>query len=98
MRRHGRRQRSSVRLTILRQGRGPAIVTSQMTRGTGAELKLGSVPSIGQIMTPRAIGEISKAFPSLQIAVDTLKIEEARSRQPMRGPGRRRRCCWFCPG
>ena len=52
-------------------------VISRMTRGTGAELKLGSVPSIGQVMIPRAIADVRRAFPSLLIDVDILKIEEA---------------------
>jgi len=52
-------------------------VISRMTRGTGAELKLGSVPSIGQVMMPRAIADVRRAFPSLIIDVDILKIEEA---------------------
>ncbi len=52
-------------------------VISRMTRGTGAQLKLGSVPSIGQVMMPRAIADVRRAFPSLLIDVDILKIEEA---------------------
>jgi DNA-binding transcriptional LysR family regulator len=52
-------------------------VISRMTRGAGAELKLGSVPSIGQVMMPRAIADVRRAFPSLLIDVDILKIEEA---------------------
>jgi DNA-binding transcriptional LysR family regulator len=52
-------------------------VISRMTLGTGAELKLGSVPSIGQVMMPRAIADVRHAFPSLLIDVDVLKIEEA---------------------
>jgi DNA-binding transcriptional LysR family regulator len=52
-------------------------VISRVTVGTGAELKLGSVPSIGQVMIPRAIAEVRRAFPSLLIDVDILKIEEA---------------------
>jgi DNA-binding transcriptional LysR family regulator len=52
-------------------------VISRMARGTGAELKRGSVPSIGQVMMPRAIADVRRAFPSLLIDVDILKIEEA---------------------
>lgn len=52
-------------------------VISRMTRGTGAELKIGSVPSIGHVMVPRAIADLRRAFPSLLIDVDILKIEEA---------------------
>lgn len=52
-------------------------VITRMTRGQGAELKIGSVPSIGQVMVPAAIAEVRRAFPSLLIDVDILKIEEA---------------------
>ncbi len=52
-------------------------VISRMKRGTGADLKLGSVPGIGQVMVPRAIADVRRAFPALPIDVDILKIEEA---------------------
>ena len=51
-------------------------VISRMTLGTGAELKIGSVPSIGNVMVPRAVADVRKAYPSLMIDVDILKIEE----------------------
>jgi DNA-binding transcriptional LysR family regulator len=51
-------------------------VMSRMARGAGADLKLGSVPSIGHVMVPRAIADVRRAFPSLLIDVDILKIEE----------------------
>ena len=38
---------------------------------------IGSVPSIGQVMVPRAIADLRKAFPNLMIEVDILKIEDA---------------------
>jgi DNA-binding transcriptional LysR family regulator len=52
-------------------------VLSRIRRGASTELKIGSVPSIGQAMVPRAIAELRKAFPSLMIEVDILKIEDA---------------------
>jgi DNA-binding transcriptional LysR family regulator len=52
-------------------------VLSRIKRGASTELKIGSVPSIGQAMVPRAIAELRKTFPSLMIEVDILKIEDA---------------------
>jgi DNA-binding transcriptional LysR family regulator len=52
-------------------------VISRIQRGASTELKIGSVPSIGQAMVPRAIAELRKTFPSLMIEVDILKIEDA---------------------
>jgi DNA-binding transcriptional LysR family regulator len=52
-------------------------VISRIKRGSATELKIGSVPSIGQVMVPRAIVDLRKAFPNLIIEVDILKIEEA---------------------
>lgn len=52
-------------------------VLSRIGRGASTELKIGSVPSIGQAMVPRAIAELRKTFPSLMIEVDILKIEDA---------------------
>ncbi len=50
-------------------------VISRMTRGAGADPKLGSVPGIRHVMVPRAIADVRRAFPSLLIDVDILKIE-----------------------
>lgn len=52
-------------------------VISRIKRGSATELKIGSVPSIGQVMVPRAIADLRKSFPNLIIEVDILKIEEA---------------------
>ena len=52
-------------------------VISRTKRGTGAELKIGSVPSIGQVMVPRAMAETRRAFPALRMDVDILKIEDS---------------------
>ena len=52
-------------------------VISRIKRGAATELKIGSVPSIGQVMVPRAIADLRKSFPNLIIEVDILKIEEA---------------------
>ena len=52
-------------------------VISRIQRGAETELKIGSVPSIANIMVPRAIADLRKALPNLLIEVDILKIEDA---------------------
>ena len=52
-------------------------VISRIKRGANTALKLGSVPSIANVMVPRAIADVRKAFPNLLIEVDILKIEDA---------------------
>lgn len=52
-------------------------VISRIKRGANIELKIGSVPSIANVMVPRAIADIRKTFPSLLIEIDILKIEDA---------------------
>ena len=52
-------------------------VIGRLKRGADLELKIGSVPSISNVMVPRAIADVRRAFPNLLIDVDILKIEEA---------------------
>jgi DNA-binding transcriptional LysR family regulator len=52
-------------------------VISRIKRGANIELKIASVPSIANVMVPRAIADVRKAFPNLLIEVDILKIEDA---------------------
>lgn len=52
-------------------------VISRIKRGSNTELKIGSVPSIANVMVPRAIADLRKALPNLMIDVDILKIEDA---------------------
>src|SRR5262245_21595820 len=52
-------------------------VISRIKRGANIELKIGSVPSIANVMVPNAIADLRKTFPSLLIEIDILKIEEA---------------------
>jgi len=52
-------------------------IISRIKRGADVELKIGSVPSIGNVMVPRAIADVRKAFPNLLIEIDILKIEDA---------------------
>jgi DNA-binding transcriptional LysR family regulator len=49
----------------------------RLKRGADAELKIGSVPSISNVMVPRAIADVRRRYPNLLIDIDILKIEEA---------------------
>jgi DNA-binding transcriptional LysR family regulator len=44
--------------------------------GTGQELKIGSAPSISQVMVPRAIVQLRSRHPELVIDINILKMEE----------------------
>jgi DNA-binding transcriptional LysR family regulator len=52
-------------------------VIDRLKRGADSELKIGSVPSISNVMVPRAIADARRKFPNLLIDVDILKIEQA---------------------
>jgi len=52
-------------------------VISRIKRGADSELKVASVPSIANVMVPRALANVRKAFPNLLIDCDILKIEDA---------------------
>ena len=52
-------------------------VISRIKRGADSELKVASVPSIANVMVPRALADVRKAFPNLLIDCDILKIEDA---------------------
>jgi DNA-binding transcriptional LysR family regulator len=45
--------------------------------GAGRELSIASVPSIANVMVPRAIEKIKRRFPDIGIEIDILKIEQA---------------------
>ncbi len=49
----------------------------QIGMGKDVELSIGSVPSIGWAMAPRAIGKLKDKYPLVQLHFDLLKIEEA---------------------
>jgi DNA-binding transcriptional LysR family regulator len=51
-------------------------VISRIKRGADSELKIASVPSIAQVMVPRAVADLRKTLPNLLIDVDILKIED----------------------
>ncbi len=52
-------------------------ILSRIERGDLSELRIGSVPSISQSMTPRAIEQVRRRYPDLRIDINILKIEEA---------------------
>jgi DNA-binding transcriptional LysR family regulator len=52
-------------------------VISRIKRGASTQLAIGSVPSIANVMVPRAIADLHKTLPDLLIEVDILKIEDA---------------------
>lgn len=52
-------------------------VIRRLKRGADSELRVGSVPSISNVMVPRAIASVRTKFPNLVIDIDVLKIEEA---------------------
>ena len=51
-------------------------VIKRLERGADSDLKIASVPSISNVMVPRAIASVRRKIPNLSIDVDILKIEE----------------------
>jgi DNA-binding transcriptional LysR family regulator len=49
----------------------------RMKKGDPFELKIGSVPSICNVMVPRAIKAVRQTYPDLRIDINVLKLEEA---------------------
>lgn len=52
-------------------------ILSSVGRGGLSELRIGSVPSISQVMVPRAIERVRQRYPDLRMDINILKIEEA---------------------
>jgi DNA-binding transcriptional LysR family regulator len=52
-------------------------VIGRLKRGGDSIFRVGSVPSISNMMAPRAIASLRRRFPDLVIDIDVLKIEEA---------------------
>ena len=52
-------------------------VIKRLETGASQELRIASVPSIGNVMVPRAIERVRHRHPDLIIDINTLKIEEA---------------------
>jgi DNA-binding transcriptional LysR family regulator len=51
-------------------------VIKRLEQGDGQTLRFGSVPSIANVMVPRAVAKVSKFYPSLRMTIDILKLEE----------------------
>ncbi len=51
-------------------------VIRRLKQGADAELRAGSVPSIANVMVPRAVADVRRKYPSLQIDLDVLKLED----------------------
>ncbi|GHD62043.1 LysR family transcriptional regulator [Thalassobaculum fulvum] len=49
----------------------------RMKRGETKELSLGSVPSIANVMVPRAVERLRGRYPQLRIDINILKVEDA---------------------
>ena len=47
-----------------------------IARGTSSELRIGSVPSIAQVMVPRAVAAVRRRYPDLRLNINVLKLEE----------------------
>jgi DNA-binding transcriptional LysR family regulator len=54
-----------------------ADVIGKIGRGQLSELRIGSVPSIAQVMVPRAVEKPRRRYPDLRMDINILKIEEA---------------------
>src|SRR5262245_63329248 len=52
-------------------------VISRIKRGANTELKIGSVPSIANVMVPRAIADLRKALTTMMFVVVIMKLEAA---------------------
>jgi len=50
---------------------------AQLERGRDVELALGSVPSIANVMVPRAVAAVRRRYPDILVNFEILKIEEA---------------------
>lgn len=49
---------------------------SQLGRGQDVELTIGSVPSIANVMVPRAAARLKQRYPDIRMNIELLKIEE----------------------
>lgn len=45
--------------------------------GEGRELSFASVPSIANVMVPRAVEQVKRRFPDIKLEIDILKIEQS---------------------
>lgn len=49
----------------------------RVQRGAASELRIGSVPSIANVMVPRAVAALKRRYADLRLDINILKIEEA---------------------
>lgn len=49
----------------------------KLEQGDGAELRIASVPSIANVMVPRALKGLRQRYPQLQVDMEIVRIEEA---------------------
>lgn len=47
-----------------------------IARGASSELRVGAVPSIAQVMVPRAVAAVRRRYPDLRFNINVLKLEE----------------------
>ncbi len=52
-------------------------VLRRIDRGGGSDLRLATVPSMGNVMVPRALGRLREHLPELAIDLDVIKVQEA---------------------
>lgn len=83
-RRHGRYVPTPEALDIFEQLNGVYkkvddlhFTISRIERGDAQELRIGSVPSIANVMVPLAVRRLRQKHPDLRVSLDILKIEEA---------------------
>ena len=62
---------------VYRQVEDLQYAVQRLERGAGLELSVGSVPSIANVMVPRAIAKLRQQYPELYVDINILKIEEA---------------------
>ncbi len=53
-------------------------VITRLKRGAESELRIGSVPSISNVMVPRAIASVRRKFPNLSIDIDISRLKSSR--------------------
>ena len=52
-------------------------VLRRIDRGGGSDLRLATVPSMGNVMVPRALGRLRERLPELAVDLDVIKVQEA---------------------
>jgi len=63
--------------TVYRKVGDLQVAIDRMRRGETKELSLGSVPSIANVMVPRAVQRLRRHYPQLRIDINILKVEDA---------------------